>query len=162
MTDKKKSILKAIGIFLLIFFIIAVPVCVVIGVLYSNNKFYLNKFIVWIKEPGNLNTFFVGIGMYFPVICGIWKCILLSIESKNIFKNRKLFNSKKFKKIYDDDKNTYIYHSKKENILTISIKSPINGSEDELLELLINESKARIAQYQKNKSIKKPDQHKND
>ena len=144
----KKKVLKIISIILLV---IAIPTLITIAVLYANDKHLLNEFLDWIDKDGNLSAFIVAIGLYFPFLNGSWKLILNIIASINS-RRLKLKNKINKVKIYDDDKNNYIYYDEKNNILDCQFKAPEDVDLKKLVEMTTIELKSKIKMYDKKKS----------
>lgn len=144
----KKKVLKIISIILLV---IAIPTLITIAVLYANDKHLLNEFLNWIDKDGNLSAFIVAIGLYFPFLNGSWKLILNIIASINS-RRLKLKNKINKVKIYDDDKNNYIYYDEKNNILDCQFKAPEDVDLKKLVEMTTIELKSKIKMYDKKKS----------
>ena len=144
----KKKVLKIISIILLV---IAIPTLITIAVLYANDKHLLNEFLNWIDKDVNLSAFIVAIGLYFPFLNGSWKLILNIIASINS-RRLKLKNKINKVKIYDDDKNNYIYYDEKNNILDCQFKAPEDVDLKKLVEMTTIELKSKIKMYDKKKS----------
>lgn len=144
----KKKVLKIISIILLV---IAIPTLITIAVLYANDKHLLNEFLNWIDKDGNLSAFIVAIGLYFPFLNGSWKLILNIIASINS-RRLKLKNKINKVKIYDDDKNNYIYYDEKNNILDCQFKASEDVDLKKLVEMTTIELKSKIKMYDKKKS----------
>ncbi len=142
---KKKKILK---ISLIILFLILIPALIIVAILYANDKALLIKFNEWIKIPGNLSTFLVGIGMYFPLVNGIWRVALNIMQTINIKRNNKRDRFNKTK-IYDDDKHNYIYYDPKNNVLDCQFKAPENVELSKLVEMSMAELKQKCKTFDK-------------
>lgn len=144
---KNKSVIFKYSI--IMFFVLIMPILIIVSTLYANDGYLLQQFNLWVKEPGNLTAFIVAIGAYFPLVNGIWKLILNIWSTINMHKAKIRSKDNKIK-LYDDNKGNYLYWDEMNSIIDFQLKAPIPGLPlDKMLNMTFVELKHFFAEYNK-------------
>ncbi len=144
---------KIIKIIIITFICILIPSLIIIAVLYANNKELLVKFQDWLSSPNNVTAFIIGIGLYFPFLNGLWRLVLNIIAAINQHKLRHKTKINKVK-IYDDDKNNYIYYDQKNNILDCQFKANEDVNIEKFVDMIYAELKEKTKTIDNQSKIK--------
>ena len=144
---------KVTKIILITLICILIPALIMVAVLYANDKDLLIKFQNWLHSPNNVTAFIVGIGLYFPFLNGLWKLVMNIIAAINQHKLRHKNKINKIK-IYDDDKNNYIYYDQKNNILDCQFKANEDVNIDKFVDMIYAELKEKTKTIDNQSKIK--------
>ena len=144
---------KVTKIILITLICILIPALIMVAVLYANDKDLLIKFQNCLHSPNNVTAFIVGIGLYFPFLNGLWKLVMNIIVAINQHKLRHKNKINKIK-IYDDEKNNYIYYDDKNNILDCQFKANEDVNIDKFVDMIYAELKEKTKTIDNQSKIK--------